>query len=163
MILCRVWVGSGGEQHSNQFVFIAVFFILSPRALGGSSWAGDKSREMLMNDFPGITFFDEDHRGARLFFDGVRSSLEVVVENEGGDAHLAENIDLQVVGPHGQPIDRLQSLVLAPAGRCRVLSAMFFAGELCELRSVKVITVEPIQIFFLGGLKDLLQSSLDLR
>ena len=116
-----------------------------------------------MDNFPCPALFDEDQGGPCFLFDSAGSCLEAVVENEGGDPNVAEDVDLQVFRLHREFIGGTQSVVLALARNGGVLSAGCFRGKLGKFRAVKVIPIQPIEILFLRGIKDFIQAAANLR
>ena len=117
---------------------------------------------MFVGDFPGAVVFYEDHGGAGFLFDDAGSGFETVVENEGRDSNVAEEVDFEVVGAHREAVGGGQSVVFAFASDGGVLAVGRFRAEFCEPRAVKVVALQARQVFFHSGIDDLVQAKLDL-
>ena len=68
---------------------------------------------MLVCYLPRSTLFDEDQCRTVFLVDSLAAGIEAVVENEGRNANVAENVDPQGICPHRQILSCPQSIVLA--------------------------------------------------
>src|SRR6266850_8135371 len=87
---------------------------------------------------------------------------KLYLKDEGRNRNAAEHVDLQVVCSHRQAGGCSQSFVLAFACCFGVLSARRLWRKLCELLTVKVIAVQPIEVLLLSSINDLIQAASDL-
>lgn len=77
---------------------------------------------MLVGDFPRSRVPDKDHRGAVPGVDHATCRIERTVEDESGDARVAEDIDLQRISPHLETVGRPQTRVFTLAAGFSILS-----------------------------------------
>lgn len=62
-----------------------------------------------MGDLPGVVVVDEDHGGARPYRQCFALGFEPVVEDERGDGHRTEHVDLEVVEPVTEVFDTAEA------------------------------------------------------